>query len=419
MGFRKRMVALAVLIATAVVAALVVVSHVLLTRVTDADANALAHTRAEAVTANVTVRNGNVALLENDSEALDTLSWIYADGHLIDGIVPGSIRDRVQVLSDSTGPRTAVVDNQLLYAEPVRLDGHHVVAVVKVDLTPYDTSEQRSLTMSLLLSAIAVLLAGVVAYLGVGRALRVVHEMSARADDWGEHEPGRRFNLGEPRDEFGELGRTLDRLLDRLDEALADERRLTDEVAHELRTPLTALRGEAQLAQLSGDRLRPETVLSEVDRLTAAIATILGSARPRTDAGARCDLREALHRAVAARPIEVAVPSRLEVAVAPDLVVAVLSPLLDNALRHSISRVQIKARPADGNVVVDVLDDGPGFSPSQVDRVFNAGVSGGNGHGLGLAVVRRLADSAAVSVAAIADGQGHVEVTFPTPQRSS
>ncbi|MGW3264206.1 sensor histidine kinase [Streptomyces sp. NPDC001056] len=415
-GFRGRVVALAVLIATAVAAVLVVVSHVLLSRVTDADANALAHTRAEAVAANVTVRSGHVVLIENGNEALDTVAWVYADGHLVDGLVPRGVLDRVEALAGSGQSRTTTVGNDLLYAQPVRLEGHRVVAVVRVDLTPYETSEQRSLAMSLILGGIAILLAGVVAYLVVGRALRVVHEMAALADEWGDHESGRRFDLGVPRDEFGELGRTLDRLLDRIDNAFADERRLTDEIAHELRTPLTALRGEAQLAQLSGDHLAPEVVLTEVDRLNTAITTILGAARTRTGGGDSCDLRTAARQAIAGRSIELAVPADVDVAVAGELVVAVLSPLLENGLRHASSRVWVTAGVQPQGAVINVLDDGPGFDPAEVDRVFDAGVTGGNGHGLGLAVVRRLAASAGVAVRAVADGHGRVEVTFPTPQ---
>ncbi|MFB7709920.1 sensor histidine kinase [Streptomyces sp. NPDC056105] len=415
-GFRGRGVALAVLIATVVVAVLVVVSHVLLSQVTAADANALAHTRAEAVSANVSVRNGHVVLVEGGNEALDTVSWVYADGHLIDGIVPGRVLARVEALAGSGPSQTTTVGNDLLYSQPIQLEGHRVVAIVKVDLTPYETSEQRSLAMALILGGISILLAGVVAYLMVGRALRVVHDMAALADDWGDHEPGRRFNLGVPRDEFGELGRTLDRLLGRIDNALADERRLTDEIAHELRTPLTALRCEAQLAQLSGHPLAPESVLTEVDRLNTAITTLLGAARTRSDGGTRCDLRAAARQAIAGRSIELAVPTEVEVAVATELVVAVLSPLLENGLRHASSRVWVTARVQPQGVAMNVLDDGPGFDPAEVDRVFDAGVTSGNGHGLGLAVVRRLAASAGVAVRAIADGHGRVEVTFPTPE---
>lgn len=412
-GFRRSVVALTVLIATAVVAILVVVSHVLLSRVTDADAHDLARTRAEAVAANVTAEGGRVVLTENGSEALDEVAWVYADGRLIDGNVPASVVGRVEELVGSGRSQTATVGDSLLYARTVPVDGHHVMVVVRVDLTPYETSEQRSLTLSLILGGLTVVLAGGVAHLVVRRALRVVHDMAALADDWGHHEPGRRFNLGVPRDEFGELGQTLDRLLERVDNALADERRLTDEIAHELRTPLTVLRGEAQLAQLSGDPVPPEAVLSEVDRLDAAITTILRAARARTEEGTRCDLRSAARQAIGGRAVEVDVPAKTEVAVAPDVAVSLLSPLVENGLRHARTRVWITARHQGAAVVVDVLDDGPGFDPADVERVFEAGVTGGDGFGLGLPVVRRIAASAGAEVRAIADGRGHVEVTLP------
>jgi signal transduction histidine kinase len=63
---------------------------------------------------------------------------------------------------------------------------------------------------------------------------------------------------------------------------------------------------------------------------------------------------------------------------------------------------------------MDVLDDGPGFAGAEVDRVFEARVTGGTGHGLGLAVVKRVAASAGLEIRAIADGRGHIEVTIPT-----
>ncbi|MFH9980164.1 sensor histidine kinase [Streptomyces sp. NPDC017179] len=418
-GFRRRVVALTVLIATAVVAILVVVSHVLLSGVTDADAHDLARTRAEAVAANVTAVDGRVVLTENSSEALDEVAWVYADGHLIDGNVPASMVERVEALAGSRRSQTAAVDNYLLYARKVPIDGHDVMVIVRVDLTPYETSEQHSLTLSLILGGLAVLLAGGVAHLVVRRALRVVHEMAALADDWGHHEPGRRFDLGVPRDEFGELGRTLDHLLERVDNALADERRLTDEIAHELRTPLTVLRGEAQLAQLSGEPVTPEAVLSEVDRLDAAITTILRAARAQGDAGTRCDLRSAARQAIAGRAVEVDVPAKAEVAVAADVTVSLLSPLLENGLRHARSRVWITARIQGEAIVVDVLDDGPGFDSAEVDRVFEAGVTGVGGYGLGLPVVRRIATSAGVEVRAIADGRGHVEVRLPAARAAT
>ena len=412
-GFRARLVAWAVLLATVVIAVLVVLSAVLLSRVAAGDAAALARTRAEALRTIIAVRDGQVVLTETGNEAFDAVAWVYADGHLVDGVVPSRLEARARLLASTREVRSEAAGRYLLYAEPVRVANHHVVVVVRVDLSPYETTERRALTISLVAGAVMVVLAGVVASLVAGRALRVVHEMAALADDWGEHDPGRRFDLGDPRDEFGELARTLDHLLDRVERAIADERRLTDEIAHELRTPLTALRGEVQLAELEGTPVPTQALSREVDRLNAAVTTILKTAHQRVGATARCPLGEALRRAVGDRDVELGPMTGLQVALPADVVVAIVSPLLDNAARHASSRVWVTARAEPGQVIVQVLDDGPGFSPADVERAFDPGVTTGHGHGLGLALVRRMAGAAGAQVRAVAEGRGHVEVALP------
>jgi signal transduction histidine kinase len=408
-GFRGRIVSLAVLTATLVVAVLVVLSHVLLTRATDADTRTLARTRAEGVAATVEVVDGKIQLVEGTGDAFDTVTWVYADGRLVDGALHEPTADLVERLGQTGTADFVTTQHDLLYGAPLPVEGHHVTVVVMVDLTPYESSEQRSLVMSLILGALAIALAGVIAYVGVSRALRVVRRMSTLADEWGDHDPGRRFRMGPPRDEFGDLAQTFDRMLDRVSDTLADERRLTDEIAHELRTPMAVLRGEAQLAELAGTQVDPQLVLTETDRLSTAVTTLLDAARTRLPHEASCRLKDVLQEFVA----DINLPSDLEVAVPADVVTALLAPLLDNAARHAQSNVFLTAETAAEHVFVNVLDDGPGFREDELDRVFTPGHSRTAGHGLGLAVVRRIATAAGVGVRAIADGRGHVEVSFP------
>ncbi|BBH17276.1 two-component sensor histidine kinase [Nocardioides baekrokdamisoli] len=413
--FRAQVVSLAVVIATCVIGVGVVVTDVLVGHITSAEADALARTRAEAVAANVELLGGRVALTEGGSEALDSVTWVYADGRLIDGTVPKALATEVAALSTSTREQITRGPQYLLLARPVDVPGHRVAVVVGVDLTAFRTSEHRTLAVTLILGALTVLLVGVIAYIAIRRVLRVVREMAALADEWGDHDLGRRFALGEPRDEFGELARTLDHLLDRVEDALADERRLTDEIAHELRTPLTVLRGEAQLAHMSGEALDPTVVVASVDRLTSSVQTILSAARTRLHGSTSCELRPAVVAAVADRRIAVDVPAGLRVGVADDVVRAVLGPLLDNALRHARSEVRVDAIGDPDGVIVSVLDDGPGFSDDSVESAFEVGASGGPGHGLGLAVVRRIANATGLDVQAVASGRGEVTVRFPAP----
>lgn len=414
-GFRAQVVALAVVIATGIVGLGIVVTHILVGHITDAEADALARTRAEAVAANVELLGGRVTLTEGGNEALDSVAWVYADGRLIDGTVPPALAGQVEALARSNREQIVRGSQDLLLVRPVAVPGHHVAVVVGVDLEPFHTSERHNLAITLILGALSVLLVGAIAYVAIRRVLRVVREMAALADDWSDHDPGRRFALGDPRDEFGVLARTLDHLLDRVEGALADERRLTDEVAHELRTPLTVLRGEAQLAQMAGERLDPNTVLESVDRLTQSVQTILSAARTRLHGNTACDLRAAVIAAVAGREVTVEITETLDVAVAEDVVRAVLAPLLDNALRHARSHVRVEAAPGPDGILLAVIDDGPGFSGSEVDTAFEVGSTGGRGHGLGLAVVRRIAAATGLEVHAVASGRGEVRVTFPVP----
>ena len=413
-GFCGRMVGLSVLTAALVVGVLLLLTSILLGRATDNQTRTLARTRADAVAATVVVSAGQAGLTEGSSDdRFDAVAWAYADGQLVDGSVPPEVAGDATRLSSATHDVFTQTDHYLLYAQPVPAAGHQVTVVVMVDLAPYAASERRSLFAALALGGLAIVLAGLVADVVVRRALAVVHRMSALADDWSNTSSHQRFALGSPRDEFGELARTLDRLLDRVAHAIADERRLTDEIAHELRTPLSVLRAETQLAELTGQQVDPELVLAEVDRLSTAVTAILDAARSRLGGGAVCDVASALRLAAEGQNVEVSAPAGVAVAVPSEVVTSVLSPLLDNAARHARSTVRITAEIEDDVVAVHVLDDGPGFAPQETERVFEPGSTGGDGHGLGLAVARRIAMATGLELHAVADGRGHVRVRLP------
>lgn len=77
------------------------------------------------------------------------------------------------------------------------------------------------------------------------------------------------------------------------------------------------------------------------------------------------------------------------------MLVRMLSPVLDNAVRYADSRVRIEADRADGQICVTVYDDGPGVDPDVAQHVFEPGYRGDpddghDGAGLGLALARRL-----------------------------
>ncbi len=145
---------------------------------------------------------------------------------------------------------------------------------------------------------------------------------------------------------------------------------------------------------------KPFHLVELAARLRAAIK------RAGREAPARTGVLPVLDRLTAAVPadgpatVTVSCPHTLTVGVPAALLERIVSPLLDNALRHARFRVLIRAgQHPDGSVCVEITDDGPGVPGSFTDRLFQPGHradpdDGHGGAGLGLPLARRLARSA-------------------------
>jgi signal transduction histidine kinase len=244
------------------------------------------------------------------------------------------------------------------------------------------------------------------------RSLRQVQAMADLADDWGEHDVGRRFDPGSGGDEIAHLGRTLDQLLDRIVDSLASERRLTDEIAHELRTPLTVVLAEAELARpqaSSEQREALETIHAAAVRMRDSIDTLLSVARARTSGE-----RATVGQLMSALDLGPTAYDEMVLAAPVSPLVAALRPLLENAERHGSGETRVEVSRADRTVVFAVLDDGPGVPVDDLERVFEPGhTSNADGAGLGLSLSRRMARAVGADVVARPGPTGRFEVRVP------
>jgi signal transduction histidine kinase len=218
------------------------------------------------------------------------------------------------------------------------------------------------------------------------------------------------------RDEIGRLARSFNRMAAELAETDRVRRDLVANVSHELRTPLTALQATLENIIDGVATADPETLitmLSQVERLGRLVMQLLDLSR--LEAGTvpldRQDFAVAPVLAHAVREQKLHAPGvdiemnvdepGLEADGDPERVHQVVANLLENAVRHSPAggAVEVRARRTATGVTIEVIDEGPGISDQEVDRVFerfyradSARAASDGGAGLGLAIARWIVD---------------------------
>jgi len=248
----------------------------------------------------------------------------------------------------------------------------------------------------------------------IARLTEAAREIERRRD------PSLRVPDSESEDEVAELARTLDGMLQALDAsrgeteaALTRQREFVADASHELRTPLTSVLANLELLEeeLEGEqREAAASALRSSRRMRRLVADLLLLAR--ADAGRRAaphvplDLSEVVTEAAGElepvageHPITVSAPAGAHVEGARDELHRLALNLLENALRHTDPGTAVEAtvERRNGEVVLAVEDDGPGIPPALQEKVFErffrgAGDRSGSS-GLGLAIVRAVAES--------------------------
>ncbi|MGE0324457.1 MAG: ATP-binding protein [Polyangiaceae bacterium] len=201
--------------------------------------------------------------------------------------------------------------------------------------------------------------------------------------------------------EVGVLAEAIDHMAGRIERQLQEHKELLAAVSHEVRTPLARLRVLVELLRENPESPLLDDVEQEVLEIDRLMSELIASSRldfqqldPRTLA--LSDLVErARERAGLDEVPVVDSTERAEVRVDPTLIARALANLLENARRHAGGVERIELEPtAEGSLLVRVLDAGPGFPEDELERAFQAfHRRRGGGLGLGLALVRRIAEA--------------------------
>lgn len=188
--------------------------------------------------------------------------------------------------------------------------------------------------------------------------------------------------------EIAKLQMAFDKLVQRLLDALDREKTVTAHIAHELRTPVTAM--IAELESIPGT----ERVRGDARRLADVIDAILVLSDPAADTRDVVNVAD-VARELAPQGIEIVAPDEALVQGDERLIALAIRNLIENADRHAGGVRSLRVSCDDDDVRLTVSDAGSGLEAGERDKMFDRywrGTPDGDGRGLGLALVRVVAE---------------------------
>jgi two-component system OmpR family sensor kinase len=290
-------------------------------------------------------------------------------------------------------------------------------------------------TLSALLSGIAwaasvgLVVSALIGFAVIRRTLAPLERMAAdikSVQDAGDL--SRRVSEVGPRDEVGRVAESFNKMLSRLQEVFASQRRFLSDASHELRTPVTIARGQLELIAFnrpSSDNERSVRVArEELDRMGSIVEELLLLARLDEGMPLACEpvevelvLREALLRGmlVERRNATVEIDTGLFAMADEDRLLQVLTNLVTNAVQHTDGDAMIfLSSRADGQyIVINVADTGRGIPPADLPHVFKrfyraskSKAESSTGSGLGLPIAASLTEAMGGNIHVVSGPEG-------------
>ncbi|GAA0878821.1 ATP-binding protein [Algoriphagus jejuensis] len=273
-----------------------------------------------------------------------------------------------------------------------------------------------------------------------GKSIQPIRQIISKTNQITQSNLNERVPLAEPNDEIGQLTRSINELLERLEASLNREKQFTSDASHELRTPLSVLRGTLEVLvrkpRTSEEyQEKIQTALSSIDRMSATIDQLLALAREEkgkfstkeelelitfleeiSDQMAKEQRRKITFRCESGVPVFVKANEKsLEM---------IMTNLIQNAVKYSSpeSEILVKTGLKSGLPYIEICDDGSGIAPEHLERIFDpffreqAAVDRLiPGTGLGLAIVKKLAQESGIRISVSSEkGQGSTfRMDFP------
>jgi two-component system, OmpR family, sensor kinase len=273
----------------------------------------------------------------------------------------------------------------------------------------------------------------------VWQSLRPIVQLAGQLDARRASDLGKLSQEGTPR-ELHPFIASINRLLERIQTMMEQQRRFVSDAAHELRTPITAISLQAE--NLSQVELPPDSrdrvvALKNGARRTAhLLEQLLALARYDMESAPEIPVTslDCCAKDVVSDFMSLAMDRGVDFGFAiiepspvrgePAMLSSVVHNLVDNALRHTPQggRVDVGIYREGARVVLQVEDTGPGIPVSDLERVFEPFVRGsrpaGEGSGLGLSIVKRIVErlKGSVTLENVPKSGLRVTVSFPAAE---
>ncbi|HET7313369.1 HAMP domain-containing sensor histidine kinase [Salinisphaera sp.] len=287
--------------------------------------------------------------------------------------------------------------------------GTHRIGRDKQAYLAYDITaiEARESLFKWIAIVAALLVLALAVPLGAWIARISLRPVNALAEHVAGLEPGgRSTRLAEQFEhyEVGVIAHAFDRFMSRLEEFVERERSFTADASHELRTPLAVIQGAVEVLQQnpqlagSGPLTRIDRASHQMAELIEALLFLARDEQAEADGAApRCradrviaEIVDAYRPLMARKTVEISTLDACEIGAPRIALVIAFGNLLRNALRHGGNEIRVTL--ADGRLTV--ADNGDGMTTDALQHAFVRGYRSGPGAGLGLGLylVKRVAD---------------------------
>ncbi|WP_109505253.1 sensor histidine kinase [Nocardioides speluncae] len=303
-------------------------------------------------------------------------------------------------------------DGQVRFAAMPVVKGEERGTFVVAAFTEREHAElAETIRTYIAVAVVALALVALVGWLTAGRLLRPVHDVRRTAERISQTDLARRIAVT-GRDDVSMLARTFNDMLDRLEDAFANQRRFLNDAGHELRTPITIVRGHIELLDVADPEEVTETqalVLDELDRMSRLVEDLVVLAkaeRPdflrigRVDVGQLTEDVFDKARALGDRDWRIDELAGATVTGDGQRLTQALVQLAENAVKFTQDGDEVAiGSAASGDLVrLWVRDTGPGVPAGDEERIFDRfqrgpGSARADGSGLGLAIVRAIAEA--------------------------